>query len=138
MDRMESDVGSQGTFIMFYAKLYIYLIWIVLCLISLINFHFISFSFRSFIENPKDWSDHALWWPSKNTWLLRTRSTLDQCGVHADTILHFTPMHKILRVQVSKRIVWIRNSLFFSTCIWFFVGKADDAWNILPTDTHFY
>ncbi|XP_055314735.1 unc-112-related protein [Sitodiplosis mosellana] len=51
-------------------------------------------------ENPKDWSDHALWWPSKNTWLLRTRSTLDQCGVHADALLHFTPMHKVLRVQL--------------------------------------
>ncbi|XP_059621462.1 unc-112-related protein-like [Phlebotomus argentipes] len=51
-------------------------------------------------ENPKDWSDHALWWPAKNTWLTRTRSTLDQCGVHADSILHFTPMHKTLRVQL--------------------------------------
>lgn len=33
-------------------------------------------------------------------WLLRTRSTLDQCGVHADALLHFTPMHKVLRVQL--------------------------------------
>jgi len=52
-------------------------------------------------EEPKDWSDHALWWPAKNTWLSRTRSTLDQVGVHADAILHFTPMHKALRVQVN-------------------------------------
>lgn len=51
-------------------------------------------------ENPKDWSDHALWWPQKNEWLTRTRSTLDQCGVHADALLHFTPMHKTLRVQL--------------------------------------
>lgn len=51
-------------------------------------------------ENPKDWSDHALWWPAKNMWLTRTRSTLDQMGVHADCLLHFTPMHKILRVQL--------------------------------------
>ncbi|XP_070576753.1 fermitin family homolog 2-like [Ptychodera flava] len=47
-----------------------------------------------------DWSDHALWWPDKNMWLLRTRSTLDQCGVQADAKLHFTPMHKTLRVQL--------------------------------------
>lgn len=52
-------------------------------------------------ENPKDWSDHALWWPAKNIWLTRTRSTLDQVGLHADALLHYTPMHKILRVQVS-------------------------------------
>ncbi|KAH8298668.1 hypothetical protein KR018_009875 [Drosophila ironensis] len=51
-------------------------------------------------ENPKDWSDHALWWPAKNVWLSRTRLTLDQCGVQADSLLHFTPMHKILRVQL--------------------------------------
>ncbi|XP_055382016.1 unc-112-related protein [Condylostylus longicornis] len=51
-------------------------------------------------ENPKDWSDHALWWPAKNCWLTRTRSTLDQVGVQADTLLYFTPMHKILRVQL--------------------------------------
>lgn len=47
-----------------------------------------------------DWSDHALWWPQKNVWLTRTRSTLDQYGVQADAILHFTPMHKTLRVQL--------------------------------------
>ncbi|KAH8298661.1 hypothetical protein KR018_009876 [Drosophila ironensis] len=51
-------------------------------------------------EMPKDWSDHALWWPAKNVWLTRTRSTLDQAGVQADSFLHFTPMHKTLRVQL--------------------------------------
>ncbi|CAG9813834.1 unnamed protein product [Phaedon cochleariae] len=52
------------------------------------------------LEISMDWSDHALWWPEQNVWLTRTRSTLDQCGVHADALLHFTPMHKILRVQL--------------------------------------
>lgn len=47
-----------------------------------------------------DWSDHALWWPEKNMWLLRSRSTLDQYGVQADAKLHFTPMHKNLRIQL--------------------------------------
>lgn len=47
-----------------------------------------------------DWSEHALWWPLRNRWLLRTRSTLDQCGVQADALLHFTPMRKRLRVQL--------------------------------------
>lgn len=47
-----------------------------------------------------DWSDHALWWPAHNHWLTRTRSTLDQYGVAADALLHFTPMHKTLRVQL--------------------------------------
>ncbi|XP_053669520.1 unc-112-related protein-like [Anopheles marshallii] len=51
-------------------------------------------------ENPKDWSDHALWWPARNQWLTRTKSTLDQVGLHADALLHFTPMHKTLRVQM--------------------------------------
>ncbi|RWS30653.1 unc-112-related protein-like isoform X1, partial [Leptotrombidium deliense] len=47
-----------------------------------------------------DWSDHALWWPKKNMWLSRTRTTLDQYGVQADALLHFTPMHKTLRIQL--------------------------------------
>lgn len=63
-----------------------------------------------FTENPKDWSDHALWWPAKNVWLTRTRSTLDQCGVQADSLLHFTPMHKTLRVQVRMLIEFFGRS----------------------------
>lgn len=47
-----------------------------------------------------DWSDHALYWPEKNQWLLRTKSTLDQYNVGADTCLHFTPMHKLLRIRL--------------------------------------
>ncbi|XP_045502570.1 unc-112-related protein-like isoform X1 [Colias croceus] len=48
----------------------------------------------------KDWSDHALWWPTRNKWLARPKHTLDQYGVHADAALHFTPMHKPLRIQL--------------------------------------
>jgi hypothetical protein len=47
-----------------------------------------------------DWSDHGLWWPEKNLWLTRTRSTLDQYSVQADARLWFTPMHKNLRLQL--------------------------------------
>lgn len=47
-----------------------------------------------------DWSDHGLWWPQKNIWLSRFRNTLDQYGVQADALLHFTPTHKILRIQL--------------------------------------
>ncbi|RVE47273.1 hypothetical protein evm_008070 [Chilo suppressalis] len=53
-----------------------------------------SFDFK------KDWSDHALWWPARNKWLSRPKHTLDQYGVHADAALHFTPMHKPLRIQL--------------------------------------
>lgn len=62
-------------------------------------------------ENPKDWSDHALWWPAKNIWLTRTRSTLDQVGLHADALLHFTPMHKNLRVQVNFMVVLVNERI---------------------------
>ena len=47
-----------------------------------------------------DWSDHAVWWPAKNMWLTNTRLTLDQYNVTADEMLHFTPMHKTLRIQL--------------------------------------
>lgn len=47
-----------------------------------------------------DWSDHAIWWPKKNCWLTKTRLTLNQHGVQGDSVLHFTLMHKPLRVQL--------------------------------------
>lgn len=47
-----------------------------------------------------DWSDHAIWWPTKNIWLDKTRWTLDQYSVNADTVIHFTPMHKTIRIQL--------------------------------------
>lgn len=47
-----------------------------------------------------DWSDHALWWPKRNTWLTKTRQTLNHYGVQADSYLNFTLMHKPLRVQL--------------------------------------
>lgn len=56
--------------------------------------------FFLFADIAIDWSDHALWWPYKNKWLTRTRSTLDQYGVQADAVLYFTPMHKTLRLQL--------------------------------------
>ncbi|CAH1791069.1 unnamed protein product [Owenia fusiformis] len=52
------------------------------------------------LDVPLDWSDHGLWWPDKNMWLSRTRSTLDQYGVQADANLFFTPMHKNLHIQL--------------------------------------
>lgn len=52
------------------------------------------------LEIAADWSDHALWWPDKNQWLLRSRSTLDQYEVQADAKLLFTPMHKTVRLQL--------------------------------------
>ena len=47
-----------------------------------------------------DWSDHAIWCPTRNMWLINTRWTLDQYSVTADQTLFFTPMHKMLRIQL--------------------------------------
>ncbi|XP_029634635.1 fermitin family homolog 2 isoform X1 [Octopus sinensis] len=49
-----------------------------------------------------DWSDHGIWWPARNKWLNRTRSTLDQYEVQADAKLEFTPMHKPLQIQLPN------------------------------------
>ncbi|UYV62427.1 FERMT2 [Cordylochernes scorpioides] len=65
-----------------------------------------------------DWSNHAIWWPIKNIWLLRTRSTLDKYGVQADAVLHFTSIHKNLRIQmpdlqyVNVKTDFTRNSFY--------------------------
>ena len=54
--------------------------------------------FNKNTEIQNDWSDYGLWWPEKCVWLSRSRSTLDQYGVHASAELWFTPMHKKLRI----------------------------------------
>jgi len=56
-----------------------------------------------------DWSDFALWWPSKNQWLNKTKMTLDQYGVQADALLHFTRLHKNIRVKLpDQQIVSVK------------------------------
>ena len=54
----------------------------------------------NFSDIAMDWSDHAMWWPEKNIWLDKTRWTLDQYNITADAVIHFTPMHKTLRIQL--------------------------------------
>lgn len=54
------------------------------------------------IDVKKDWSDHALWWEKKKTWLLKTHWTLDKYGIQADARLLFTPQHKLLRLQLPN------------------------------------
>lgn len=61
----------------------------------------------------QDWSDFALWWPDKNQWLKKTKMTLDQYGVQADAVLHFTRIHKPLRIQLPDLQV-IDTSVDFS------------------------
>ncbi|KAH7641221.1 fermitin-like protein 2 [Dermatophagoides farinae] len=46
-----------------------------------------------------DWSDYALWWPTKKRWLKNCRMTMDQVDVCANTILEFRQMHQTLRIQ---------------------------------------
>uniref|UniRef100_A0A667YFE2 FERM domain containing kindlin 2 n=1 Tax=Myripristis murdjan TaxID=586833 RepID=A0A667YFE2_9TELE len=57
---------------------------------------------RSLQYVKKDWSDHALWWEKKKTWLLKTHWTLDKYGIQADARLLFTPQHKLLRLQLPN------------------------------------
>lgn len=60
------------------------------------------YSFFLSIDVKKDWSDHALWWEKKKTWLLKTHWTLDKYGIQADARLLFTPQHKLLRLQLPN------------------------------------
>uniref|UniRef100_A0ACB8G882 Fermitin 3 n=1 Tax=Sphaerodactylus townsendi TaxID=933632 RepID=A0ACB8G882_9SAUR len=57
----------------------------------------------------RDWSDHALWWEQKKTWLLNTHWSLDKYGVLADARLLYTPQHKPVRLSLPNQcIVHIR------------------------------
>eukprot|EP00794_Sanderia_malayensis_P020277 gene20277-22263_t len=47
-----------------------------------------------------DWSDHALWHPERSLWLIKPRITLEAYGVIGDCSLLFTPVHKVLKLQM--------------------------------------
>lgn len=80
-------------------QLFSFLLMISLKVILMI---FRSVLFVCLTDVKKDWSDHALWWEKKRTWLLKTHWTLDKYGVQADAKLQFTPQHKLLRLQLPN------------------------------------
>lgn len=47
-----------------------------------------------------DWSDHAMWHPERLLWLLKPRVSLETYGILGDCTLHFTPVHKVLKLQM--------------------------------------
>jgi kindlin 2 len=61
------------------------------CILKLINLE---------TSQQTDWSDFALWWPSKKIWLLKTKFTLDQYGLQANDKLFFTQIHKQIRLEL--------------------------------------
>lgn len=50
----------------------------------------------------QSWSDHAIWWPQRNMWLLHTRTSLDQYGVQSDAQLVFRHTHGNLQVVLPS------------------------------------
>ena len=50
----------------------------------------------------QSWSDHAIWWPQRNVWLLHTRTSLDQYGVQSDAQLMFRHTHGNLRIVLPS------------------------------------
>ncbi|XP_056657504.1 fermitin family homolog 3 [Monodelphis domestica] len=55
------------------------------------------------IQRKQDWSDHALWWEQKSTWLLQTHWTLDKYGILADARLFFGPQHRPVILRLPNR-----------------------------------
>ncbi|RLV98275.1 hypothetical protein DV515_00010932 [Chloebia gouldiae] len=79
----------------------------------------------------KDWSDHALWWEKKKTWLLKTHWTLDKYGIQADAKLQFTPQHKLLRLQLPN-MKYVKVKVNFSDRV--FKAVSDICKTFRPTE----
>ncbi|EMP33103.1 Fermitin family like protein 2 [Chelonia mydas] len=77
----------------------------------------------------KDWSDHALWWEKKRTWLLKTHWTLDKYGIQADAKLQFTPQHKLLRLQLPN-MKYVKVKVNFSDRVFKAVSDICKTFNI--------
>ncbi|GLD47947.1 fermitin family homolog 2 isoform X1 [Lates japonicus] len=54
------------------------------------------------LDVKKDWSDHALWWEKKKTWLLKTHWTLDKYGIQADARLLLPLSYFLLLYQTHE------------------------------------
>ncbi|XP_067895243.1 fermitin family homolog 2 isoform X2 [Heterodontus francisci] len=81
------------------------------------------------LDVKKDWSDHALWWEKKKTWLLKTHWTLDKYGVQADAKLMFTPQHKVLRLQLPN-MKTVKVKVNFSDRVFKAVSDISKTFNI--------
>ncbi|XP_069773106.1 fermitin family homolog 2 isoform X4 [Narcine bancroftii] len=81
------------------------------------------------LDMKKDWSDHALWWDKKKTWLLKTHWTLDKYGVQADAKLMFTPQHKVLRLQLPN-MKTVKVKVNFSDRVFKAVSDISKTFNI--------
>ncbi|VDO09930.1 unnamed protein product [Rodentolepis nana] len=77
----------------------------------------------------QSWSDHAIWWPQRNMWLLHTRTSLDQYGVQSDAQLAFRHTHGnlqiilpslatvVLRVNYASRVFSVVEAICKEFCI---------------------
>uniref|UniRef100_A0A452UKE0 Fermitin family member 2 n=1 Tax=Ursus maritimus TaxID=29073 RepID=A0A452UKE0_URSMA len=83
----------------------------------------------SLLNVKKDWSDHALWWEKKRTWLLKTHWTLDKYGIQADAKLQFTPQHKLLRLQLPN-MKYVKVKVNFSDRVFKAVSDICKTFNI--------
>uniref|UniRef100_A0A8B9YAS9 FERM domain containing kindlin 2 n=1 Tax=Bos mutus grunniens TaxID=30521 RepID=A0A8B9YAS9_BOSMU len=81
------------------------------------------------LDVKKDWSDHALWWEKKRTWLLKTHWTLDKYGIQADAKLQFTPQHKLLRLQLPN-MKYVKVKVNFSDRVFKAVSDICKTFNI--------
>uniref|UniRef100_A0A8C3LVK3 Fermitin family member 2 n=1 Tax=Chrysolophus pictus TaxID=9089 RepID=A0A8C3LVK3_CHRPC len=81
------------------------------------------------LDVKKDWSDHALWWEKKKTWLLKTHWTLDKYGIQADAKLQFTPQHKLLRLQLPN-MKYVKVKVNFSDRVFKAVSDICKTFNI--------
>ncbi|XP_038634977.1 fermitin family homolog 2 isoform X4 [Scyliorhinus canicula] len=81
------------------------------------------------LDVKKDWSDHALWWEKRKTWLLKTHWTLDKYGVQADAKLMFTPQHKVLRLQLPN-MKTVKVKVNFSDRVFKAVSDITKTFNI--------
>uniref|UniRef100_A0A3Q3VVI9 PH domain-containing protein n=1 Tax=Mola mola TaxID=94237 RepID=A0A3Q3VVI9_MOLML len=68
------------------------------------------------IKAPQDWSDHALWWEQRKSWLLKTHWTLDKYGIQADADLRYTPQQKPLLLQLPN-MKTIKLNVSFSSVV---------------------
>lgn len=77
----------------------------------------------------QDWSQYALWWPAKQTWLSKPKLTLYAYGITSNATLEFTCVHRQLTIELPSKTRYIMR-VHFAMMTFYVVKELCDAFGL--------
>lgn len=77
----------------------------------------------------QDWSEYALWWPTKQIWLSKPRQTLYAYGITSNATLEFTCVHRQLTIELPSKTRYVMR-VHFAMMTFYVVKELCDAFGL--------